>query len=505
MNRQRVYQSRSQSKSSGIEVSGVLQRRGAVRTASEQKKQSGEETKNHSWSESSLVKNFKPVPLRSRRDPRSGAASPFPLQPKLAIAPVVQKYDHGGEKVDSLGHQTNNTGLPNNLKAGIENLSGLSMSDVTVHYNSSKPAQLQALAYTQGTDIHVGPGQEKHLAHEAWHVVQQKQGRVKPTWQAKGVMMNDDKGLEREADVMSTKAEREGKNNSFSHGFDKPGSRSGQELIAHELTNVVQQWNGEVIQRKPSQNNDPTGQADNTYWNRQDMKIIGSDSVPERITAIMKNPSNGGVPSVSPPGWDWLQKKIGRLKGSWVRFHIINQFLGGPGNATWNLVPTSVAVNNAYSSLIEKYAKNSAITNNQWTYVDVSLTYDSTWPAPIPKSITAEWGKWDASQQTWKKQNSTPSPLLNSDITTLDSGSAHLRGVNITQVQVGKRNVPKKHLSQFTNWLKSYRTGSDKDEDFLNDAEKQFGEDFSTEWLKQVWLDEDDTTPNQYLPVVKAL
>ncbi|MEM7041075.1 MAG: DUF4157 domain-containing protein [Bacteroidota bacterium] len=37
----------------------------------------------------------------------------------------------------------------------------------------------QAHAYDQGTDIHIGPGQEKHLPHEAWHVVQQKQGRVR--------------------------------------------------------------------------------------------------------------------------------------------------------------------------------------------------------------------------------------------------------------------------------------------------------------------------------------
>ncbi|HCC51392.1 MAG TPA: hypothetical protein DEQ30_04490, partial [Porphyromonadaceae bacterium] len=72
----------------------------------------------------------------------------------------------------------NKTGLPDDLKTGIENLSGYSMDDVRVHYNSGKPAQLQALAYTQGTDIHVAPGQEKHLPHEAWHVVQQKQGRV---------------------------------------------------------------------------------------------------------------------------------------------------------------------------------------------------------------------------------------------------------------------------------------------------------------------------------------
>ncbi|MBW4891584.1 DUF4157 domain-containing protein [Mucilaginibacter sp. HMF5004] len=101
----------------------------------------------------------------------------------------------------------NNTGLPDNLKSGVESLSGYAMDDVKVHYNSSKPAQLNAHAYAQGTDIHVASGQEKHLPHEAWHVVQQKQGRVQPTLQMKeGVAVNDDKGLENEADVMGAKA-----------------------------------------------------------------------------------------------------------------------------------------------------------------------------------------------------------------------------------------------------------------------------------------------------------
>jgi len=97
----------------------------------------------------------------------------------------------------------NNTGLPDQMKANLEALSGFSMDDVRVHYNSDKPAQLQAHAYAQGTDIHLAPGQEKHLGHEAWHVVQQKQGRVKPTMQLKGVSVNDDVGLEREADLMA--------------------------------------------------------------------------------------------------------------------------------------------------------------------------------------------------------------------------------------------------------------------------------------------------------------
>ena len=101
----------------------------------------------------------------------------------------------------------NNTGMPDDLKQGIESLSGQDMSDVKVTYNSDKPAQLQAHAYARGTDIHIAPGQEKHLPHEAWHVVQQKQGRVQPTMQMKGnVNVNDDAGLEKEADVMGQKA-----------------------------------------------------------------------------------------------------------------------------------------------------------------------------------------------------------------------------------------------------------------------------------------------------------
>lgn len=102
----------------------------------------------------------------------------------------------------------NQTGMPDNLKQGIESLSGLDMSGLRVHYGSAKPAHLNAHAYAQGSDIHLGPGQEQHLPHEAWHTVQQRQGRVQPTMQMAGEKINDDVGLEREADVMGAKASR---------------------------------------------------------------------------------------------------------------------------------------------------------------------------------------------------------------------------------------------------------------------------------------------------------
>jgi hypothetical protein len=59
----------------------------------------------------------------------------------------------------------------------------------------------------QGRDIHQAPGQEHHLPHEAWPLVQQAQGRVRPTLQLQGgVAVNDDPALEREADHMGARA-----------------------------------------------------------------------------------------------------------------------------------------------------------------------------------------------------------------------------------------------------------------------------------------------------------
>ncbi len=83
----------------------------------------------------------------------------------------------------------------------------MNLDHVKVHYNSSKPATVQAHAYAQGSDIHLASGQEKHLPHELGHVVQQMQGRVKPTKQLKGkTQINDDPALEKEADELGAKA-----------------------------------------------------------------------------------------------------------------------------------------------------------------------------------------------------------------------------------------------------------------------------------------------------------
>ena len=98
--------------------------------------------------------------------------------------------------------------LPAVLQAGLQALSGLALHDVQVHQASSLPARYGALAITQGKTIHLAPGQDQHLAHEAWHVVQQRQGRVAATLPAQAGLapVNDDAALEAEADVMGKRA-----------------------------------------------------------------------------------------------------------------------------------------------------------------------------------------------------------------------------------------------------------------------------------------------------------
>lgn len=98
-------------------------------------------------------------------------------------------------------------GLPAELRSGIERLSGMSLAGVRVHYNSARPAQVGALAYAQGRDIHLAPGQEQHLPHEAWHVVQQARAPMEPTMRTPaGVAIHDDPALESEADAMGARA-----------------------------------------------------------------------------------------------------------------------------------------------------------------------------------------------------------------------------------------------------------------------------------------------------------
>jgi len=139
--------------------------------------------------------------------PLATLASGLNAAPRVEGLATLQAAMANARPAPAAPASTNPTGLPDQLKAGIEAISGVSMDGVKVHYDSPEPAQLQAHAFARGKDIHLASGQERHLPHEAWHVVQQAQGRVRPTVQlAAGTLVNDDEDLEREATIMGARA-----------------------------------------------------------------------------------------------------------------------------------------------------------------------------------------------------------------------------------------------------------------------------------------------------------
>ncbi|MFT5321229.1 MAG: hypothetical protein ACI934_001377 [Pseudohongiellaceae bacterium] len=198
---------------------------------------------------SSMVRAQESVAQKLSTSGKPSARDSFSKSAQLAEDEDLLQGKNLGEtaqRAESSSTKSNETGLPDNLKSGIESLSGMSMDSVNVHYNSDQPAQLNAHAFAQGTDIHVAPGQEQHLPHEAWHVVQQAQGRVKPTRQMKGdVNVNDDVGLETEADVMGAKALQQVSTESESllasntkQAKEKSSSNTAQRVIGDVSTNV---------------------------------------------------------------------------------------------------------------------------------------------------------------------------------------------------------------------------------------------------------------------------
>ncbi|TBR41718.1 DUF4157 domain-containing protein [Marinomonas agarivorans] len=96
--------------------------------------------------------------------------------------------------------------LPACLQRGMEKLTGVNLQKVRVHYNSDKPAQVQAHAYAQGQNIYLAPGQEHHLPHELGHIVQQALNMVQPTKVVNGVAINDDPKLEHHATELGNRA-----------------------------------------------------------------------------------------------------------------------------------------------------------------------------------------------------------------------------------------------------------------------------------------------------------
>lgn len=330
----------------------------------------------------------------NRSEPMQRMEEEEPLQGRFETESEPAQLEAASE-----APRPNNTGLPDNLKSGIESLSGMSMDHVRVHYNSEKPAQLQAHAYAQGSEIHVAPGQEQHLPHEAWHVVQQAQGRVKPTAQMKGdVQVNDDIGLEAEADLMGGKAmqmvaERQNTRSKYVDGEWNAGKPAVSIIQRFFTPNVVGGYN-----------------AAQTYWAQAAAAVTAFDvaltaggyaSGSNPQTALLN--TNAGLKAnkargtlageaFEPLNWDVGAPGFGAVQGPGAAngIDILSYDLAGGGPATDRKeVKSALNQNSAFSVIATAWKANPIILDHVELYYQGAFADFSVATLPINAGVAA--------------------------------------------------------------------------------------------------------------------
>lgn len=297
---------------------------------------------------------------------RDNASAVMPPLAATQSVPALQRMAaalNQSPQVTQLQAQATNlqNGLPAGLKNGVQSLSGMAMDHVKVHYNSAKPAQLNAHAYTQGSDIHVAPGQEQHLAHEAWHVVQQAQGRVQPTTQLAGTHINDDQSLESEADHMGARALGLGGD----HGPAVPvQNKANTGAMVAQLRN-----NTEISYQQGTL----TWRATNNVAHALHQQVVGlatsafidpEDPEQGERTGAPANPSI----YTTPPAGLYANANGGH---NLTQGHLLNANLGGKAQP-FNLFPITAEMNRAHSDVVEDPVKFMVLRVNHERQLDLS-------------------------------------------------------------------------------------------------------------------------------------
>lgn len=149
------------------------------------------------------------------------------------------------------------SGLPAALQRGLEATLGVSMDGVRVVYGSSEPARYGAAAFARKGVIHLGPGQDHHLDHEAAHIAQQRLGQVRPTGEREGQPVNEDAGLEADADRLAAQAKQQP---APAAAEDKPALHSGQDVDVVQFAPVA--FVGHAVLQEPAN----TGPFRTSYW-----------------------------------------------------------------------------------------------------------------------------------------------------------------------------------------------------------------------------------------------
>lgn len=155
-----------------------------------------------------------------------------------------------------------NEHLPEDLQTKMEDSFGQDFSNVEIIKNSIQAKEINAQAFTQGNSVHFASGKfnpnsqsgKELIGHELTHVVQQRNGRVNNSYQAKSLNINDESTLEKEADLLGSKA---AKGESVKDKISPLSTSSESNLIQRNSNRIL----NAVIQK-------------NSDWTRSEVRTI---------------------------------------------------------------------------------------------------------------------------------------------------------------------------------------------------------------------------------------
>ncbi len=299
------------------------------------------------------------------------------------------------------------TSMPEDVQAKMENSFGTSFGGVNIHQNDESATQMGALAYTQGNNVHFAPGQynpssqkgQELLGHELTHVVQQREGRVQPTKQGKGMSVNDSPALEHEADVMGKKA-AEGKRGDFDQSQQQNTERTAiQRKTPQEKVKEFQSKTYSKENFSPSTGSGLFDVSLNPKNGRLEVKVnVAFSFVDGNVTKFTGLTGQSHLWSDTEKA-KWKKDFITLIEGRWGgNYHFINSSLPGM-NIYVDVEVEEVATDWHYQLNVTKIPKGSFKGSSIAHYVDSS--------GNALKQKNKHYGTLDSEDLNWADKGAT--------------------------------------------------------------------------------------------------
>ena len=232
---------------------------------------------------SPITSQSQPVQRKFENHLRAKNAQKMALQPKLAIGDPNGKYEQEADATAARGIQQINS--PTN------DASTASLTQSVQRQEMQEDEELQMKSLVQrrenigggeaSTDLESSIQSARGSGQSLDANLQRSMGQAMGA-DFSGVKVHTDSQSDQLNKSIQAKAFTTGQDVFFRQGAYEPSSRGGQELIAHELTHVVQQ-NGGAVQRSPLKNIKKTSE-NGAIVQREDARVFANEGAAKHVS-----------------------------------------------------------------------------------------------------------------------------------------------------------------------------------------------------------------------------